>query len=76
MNVLSAVKLSEHPNTRAAGGAGAGSIVLIYVFSLFGIELPGLVAAAAVTLITMGVLFVGRRWQPKRKRKTRRRRSP
>jgi len=44
-------RTAVHPKVAAAGVAGSVTILLIYVASLFGLEVPGEVASAVTVLL-------------------------
>lgn len=48
------------PKVAAAGAGGATSIILIYVLSLMGVELPPEVAAAIATLLAFAAGYLKR----------------
>ncbi len=55
----------NHPNATAAIVAGALTVLVIYIASLFGLdEPPSEVGAALTTLVTAITLFVGNRSKP------------
>jgi len=53
--------MRNHPNATMAGYSGAAATILIYIFSLLGLELPPEIAAAMATVIIGGILLLGKR---------------
>lgn len=49
---------SIHPKTAAAGIGGAVTTILIYVLSLFGVTVPGEVAAALTTIVSAASAYL------------------
>lgn len=47
-----------YPKVEAAGAAGALAIVIAYVVSLLGVELPQTVVAALTTILTVGAAYI------------------
>jgi hypothetical protein len=46
------------PKVLAGGAAGAASVVIIYIASLFGLEVPGEVGAALAALISFAGAYI------------------
>ena len=46
------------PKVAAAGAAGAATIVLVYILSLFHVDMPDSVAAAIAVLISVGAGYL------------------
>lgn len=53
--------MNSNPNASVATAAGAFTVLVAYVASLFGIELPQLVQGAVTTLVIAAVLYVGKK---------------
>ena len=53
--------IQNHPNASVTAGTGAAVTLLVYVASLFGLDLPPEVAGAVVTAASFVVLFLGKR---------------
>lgn len=53
--------MNQHPNASVAGGAGAFTVVVVYVATQFGLDVPAEVASAFTTLVAAAVLYLGRR---------------
>lgn len=49
-----------HPNATVAGGGATAGILLVWILSLVGVELPPAVAAVTAGLIPVALLFIGR----------------
>jgi hypothetical protein len=50
--------LAPTAKVSAAGAAGAGSVVLCWLLSLFGVDVPAPVAAALATLLAAGAGYL------------------
>jgi hypothetical protein len=50
--------VQQHPNAAASTGAGAAAILLVWIASLFGLEVPAEVGAAVATLLSGVVLLL------------------
>lgn len=47
-----------HPKVKAAGGAGAAAVVLVWVLDQVGVSMPPEVAAAVTTLLATGAGYL------------------
>jgi hypothetical protein len=50
--------MTPQPKVQAAGAAGAIATILVFVVSLFGLDIPPEVAAALTTLIATGAAYL------------------
>lgn len=59
--------MNLNPKVGAAGGTGAATLVVVWVASLFGIEMPDAVAGAIVLLASLAAAYLKPQgdWQPK-----------
>lgn len=53
--------LTSNPNAEVAVYTGAGTIILVWLLSVFGIDVPAEIGAAITTVATGLVLFLGKR---------------
>jgi hypothetical protein len=53
--------VSDNPNASVAASAGAAVTLVIWLATMFGVDVPPEVAAAAVTVVGAAVLAIGRR---------------
>lgn len=51
----------SHPNATAAGGSSLVAVALVYIASLFGLDVPAEVGAAFAGGLAAAVLMIGRR---------------
>ena len=56
MTTLAATEL--HPKIQAAGAAGALTVVLIWVLSMFSVDVPAEAASALTLLFTLGAGYI------------------
>jgi hypothetical protein len=50
--------MAPQPKVVAGGAAGAASVVIIFIASQFGLEIPGEVGAALAALISFGGAYL------------------
>jgi hypothetical protein len=56
--------VGENPNAVVGGLAGAVVTILVTLLAAFEVEITPEVSAAAVTLVTFVVIYIGKRRQP------------
>ena len=61
--------LQSHPNASVAGLAGASVTLLLFAAHEVGYDAPPEVSAALVTIVSAGVLAIGKRKKPRKRRK-------
>lgn len=52
--------MRKHPNAIAAGGSSIGGVLVVWLLSLLGVEIDGVIGAAITGGLATVALFIGR----------------